>query len=243
MAFALLAAGASLLGGYMASRGAKKAAKQQAEGQRENIKFQREMADRAYQNAERAYDLTKPYANAGQNYLEMYGQNTGLYGQEGQQTALDRYKNSPSYSLLQDVISKSTNDMAGAMASQGLFKSGAYGKELASHLAPIVLGDYYKNLATIGSGVDIGQRAVDTGQRALTLGSQTSMQAGQSIGNALSNLGAINASGTVGSTNAMVGGINNALAGYGQAAGYGAQSGGYPLQYDPTWSNTRTSYL
>ena len=229
MAFALLAAGASLLGGYMASRGAKKAAKQQAEGQRENIKFQREMADRAY-------GLAQPYINQGKNYLEMYGQNTGVYGQEGQQTALERYKSSPSYALLQDVIAKSTGEMEGAMASQGLFKSGAYGKELASHLSPIVLGDYYKNLAAIGSGVDMGQRGAQ-------IGSGVSMQAGQNIGNALSNLGAINASGTVGSTNAMVGGINNALAGYGQAAGYGAQSGGYPLQYDPTWSNTRTSYL
>ena len=225
MVFPLIAAAVTAGSTMYAANQAKKSAKMQAKGIDKNIAFQKEQADRAY-------EMNRPFIDAGKGYLDIYNNMMGLGGQEGQQSALDLYRSGPSYSLLQDLTRQISGDVAGTMAANGLLRSGAYGNELLGRLSPTILNDYYKYQSGVGSGVDMGRMAA--GQAA-----GQAMQHGRNVGQAYSDQGTVNAAGAMGQANAIQQGTQNLLGIYANQAG--RQSAGYPLQYDPTWSNTTTT--
>lgn len=226
MAFGMIAA--SLVTGAIGAYSANKASKRQAAGIQADIDFRKKQANRALV-------LHEPYMDAGKDYLGIYSNMMGLNGQEGSQSALDRYKNTPSYQLMQEAVGKSTTDVQGAMAANGMLGSGAYGKELMDHISPTILNDYYRYQTGIGSGVDMGRQATGAATGVM-------QNTAQGVGNALSRQGAAEASGIVGGNNAMQKGFQNAMSSY--MWNQGRQDGAaYPLQYDPTWGNTTTGYL
>ena len=201
MVFSLLAAGASLLGGTAGVIGSKKAAGSQKKFMKEGLQWQ------------------QPYAIHGKNYLGMLGATYGMEGvEETQEDALERYKSSPSYALLQDVINQTTENVKGAHAASGTLASGSFGKDLAGHLAPITLNDYYNYIKGMQTGALTGQNSANRMTQGLT------------------DIGTVKASGIMGATNAIQGGIENALGSYAHYSGRNAGSA-YPLQYDPSWSN------
>ena len=167
----------------------------------------------------------------------MYADMMGMNGQTGAQSALDKYKMSPSYQLLQDAVGQSTEQVKATMAANGMLDSGAYGKELMGHISPTILGDYYRYQTGIGSGVDMGRAATGAATGVI-------QNTSTGVGNALSRYGTAQASGYVGANNAIQGGIKNAMSAYMWDQGRNAVgAGGYPLQYDPNWGQSSMSIM
>ena len=235
----IIGAGASLLGGYMASQGAQSAANAQAGAANKAYKLQREMW---LKNLE----LNAPFREAGltaQNrlldYLGLSG-NTGAagYGEGAQPFTMANFKADPGYAFRMSEGLKALD--ANAAARGGLISGNAlraaedYGQNLASGEYTNAFNRYY---AERNAKLNPLQSLLGVGQSS----SQALGSAGQNYasnaGNDIMAGGAARASGYLGGANAWnqaLGGASNALTRgftnsymYGQNNPYSYGAGGY----------------
>jgi hypothetical protein len=172
-------AGASLIGGAIASNGAKKASKAQAQS-----------ADAATAEQKRQYDISRAEDNLG--YLNQL--NSGDYS---------RFTNSPDY---QYGLDEMTKNMDRSAASRGRLYSGGYGEDFGKAMqgyATTNYNNYYNRLSNLAG---VGQTAATN---LGTLGSNYATNAGNSMmaaGNARAS-GYANQSNVWGQTANQLGGL------------------------------------
>jgi hypothetical protein len=235
----IIGAGASLLGGYMASQGAQSAADAQARSAKKAQELQREMW---LKNLE----LNAPFRAAGlkaQNslldYLGLSGR-TGAegYGEGAQSFTMDKFKADPGYAFRMSEGLKALD--ANAAARGGLISGNAlraaedYGQNAASGEYQNAFNRYYAErnakLNPLQSLLGVGQSASQA------LGSAGQNYATNAGGDIMAG-GAARASGYLGGANAWnqaLGGVGNALSRgmvnsymYGQNNPYSYGAGGY----------------
>lgn len=232
----IIGAGASLLGGAMASSAASKAADAQAGAANKAAKLQREMW---LKNLE----LNAPFREAGltaQNRLLDYlglSKNTGAagYGEGAQPFTMAKFQADPGYSFRMSEGLKALD--ANAAARGGLISGNAlraaedYGQNLASNEYTNAFNRYYAERnaklnplqSLLGGGQTASQALGSAGQNYAT-NAGTDINAG----------GAARASGYLGGANAWnsaLGGVGNALSrGMANSYLYG-QGGGSPYTY------------
>jgi hypothetical protein len=196
-------AGASLIGGAIASNGAKKASKAQAQS-----------ADAATAEQKRQYDISRadqmPWLNAGKDNLGYLNQlNSGDYS---------RFTNSPDYKYGLDEMTKNMDRSA---ASRGRLYSGGYGEDFGKAMqgyATTNYNNYYNRLSNLAG---VGQTAA---QNLGGLGANYANNAGQNMmaaGNARAS-GYQNQSNAWGNAFNQVGGLAaNYFGGQPSSSGFG----------------------
>ena len=203
VAAAAIAAGGSLLGGYMASRGAKSAAEQQAASQAKSMALQKEMFD--IQNEQQ-----KPYREAGYSALrDIAGMKPYLTQQFTPQdfaAGID-----PGYAWRLQQGQRAAQQQANV--GSGLLSGNTLGglQDYTQGQASQEYGNAFNRFQTQRSNIYNTLASIaGLGQTAANVGSQTAMSAGQSMGQNLANIGSAQAAGTVGSANALAGGFQSA---------------------------------
>ena len=227
---AAIAAGGSLLGGYMAGQGAKSAAAQQAASQAQAMALQKEMFDIQQEQQ-------KPYREAGYSALgDIAGMKpylTQKFGQEEFQAGID-----PSYNFrLQQGNLETTNlanrsgGLIGGNALQGLtnYGQGAASQEFqnAFNRFQTQRGNIYNTLAGI-AGI---------GQTAQKQTSDLAQNTAGNIGQATIGIGNAMAGGQIGAANALSGGFQGAGNSYMLSNLLASKGGAPPSNYGVAPSN------
>jgi hypothetical protein len=213
---AMIGAGASLVGGYMASKGAGDAARTQSEAAVRAAQIQKEMFDEQQR-------MSAPYREAGvtgQNRLmELLGLggNTGAagYGKYAQDFGMSDFQADPGYAFRLSEGQKALDRQAaarGGLISGGALKAAArYGQDMGSQEYGNAYNRYQTNrtnqLAPLGSLMSSGQAAAagaaaNAGTYGANAGNLT-MQGGQAI-----------AAGQLGQGNTFNNAINSAATAY-----------------------------
>jgi len=216
IAAAAIGAGGALLGGYVASRGAKSAARTQADAASQAGAIQK-------QQYEQQMALQEPYRQAGltgQNRLmELMGLggNTGAagYGKYAKDFSMADYQADPGYAfrLNEGMKQLAGTARAGGGAVSGRTMMGAqnYAQGLASQEYGNAFNRYQQNrtnqLQSLGNLMSSGQaaasnQAANAGQYGSNVGN-TYMAAGQAIG-----------AGQLGAANTLAGGLGTAASAY-----------------------------
>jgi hypothetical protein len=206
---ALIGGGATLLGGYMASQGAKDAAGTQAAAADRSAVLQKEMFDKQM-------ELNKPYREAGitgQNRLmELLGLggNTGAagYGKYGRDFSMADYQADPGYAFRlsegQKALDRSAAARGGLISGGALRAATRYGQDMGSQEYGNAYNRYQTNrtnqLQPLGS-------LMTSGQNAAAGAGAAAGQYGANAGNLMMQGGQAIAAGQLGVGNT----INNAL--------------------------------
>ncbi len=206
---ALIGGGATLVGGYMASQGAKDAANTQAAAADRSAVLQKEMFDKQM-------ELNKPYREAGitgQNRLmELLGLggNTGAagYGKYGRDFSMADYQADPGYAFRlsegQKAIDRSAAARGGTQSGAALRAATRYGQDMGSQEYGNAYNRYQTNrtnqLQPLGS-------LMTSGQNAAAGAGAAAGQYGANAGNLMMQGGQAIAAGQLGVGNT----INNAL--------------------------------
>jgi len=197
---ALIMGGASILGGIMGGKGAKKAAKAQVQMGREALALQ----DRMFQQGRE--DLA-PWRQAGGQAI---GQGLAML-QPGY-----NHTTSPGY---QFRFGEGQRAVEGSAASRGMLMSGGTLKDLTRFgqgVAAQDFNDQFNRTMSVASG----------GQQAATSSANAGMQMGQMGSQTLGQIGAARASGYAGQNQAMQGTLGNLMSIYGMGGFGGGPSGG-----------------
>lgn len=193
---ALIGAGASLLGGFMSSRSAKKAAQAQLQAAREANQLQKYMFDTS-----RADML--PWLDAGKSALSTYmGQLDGT----GDPNA---FKATPGYDWR---VKEGEKSVTSNLSALGMKNSGKALKALETFrqgIASEEYGNWMNRLAGVSG----------TGQQTSNSMAGYSANAANSMAGTIQDAGAARASGYAGSSNALTQGFNSAANFIGQAVG------------------------
>lgn len=237
---AVIGAGASLIGGAMASSAAERASNAQASASDRAANLQKESADKAVALQREMYlknlELNAPFREAGltaQNrlldYLGLSGRTTAPgYGSATGNFTLDKFKADPGYAFRLSEGLKGLNANAavrgGLISGNAIKAATAYGQELGSQEYQNAFNRYYKERENMLTPL---QSLTGTSQTvSSTLGSSGQNYAGD-VTNTLSNYatraganyenaGAARASGYLGGAqawNSALGGVSNALSG------------------------------
>ena len=208
-------AGASLLGGYVASQGAKSAASTQADAARESGVLQKQMFDEQMR-------LQEPYRQAGltgQNKLmELLGLsgNAGAadYGKYGRDFSMADYKADPGYAFR---LSEGMKQLGHSASRGGLISGGTmkglqdYAQNSASQEYGNAFNRYQTNRANqlqpLGSLMSSGQAAASNQAGAAG-------QYGVNAGNTTMAAGNAYAAGQLGQANTLAGGLGTAASAY-----------------------------
>lgn len=235
---AIIGAGASLLGGAMASSAAERAAGAQASASEKAALLQKQSADKALALQKEMWlknlELNSPFREAGltaQNRLLDYlglSKNTGAagYGSATGGFTLDKFRADPGYAFRLSEGLKGLNANAavrgGLISGNALRAATAYGQEMASQEYQNAFNRYYKERdamlnplqSLMGAAQTASSELGRSGQNYASGASDTlgnyAMRAGQNYENA----GAARASGYLGGANAWnqaLGGVSNAL--------------------------------
>jgi hypothetical protein len=254
---AVIGAGASLIGGAMASSAAERASSAQASASDRAAQLQKETADKAIALQKEMYlknlELNAPFREAGltaQNRLLDYlglSKNTSApgYGSATGNFTLDKFKADPGYAFRLSEGLKGLNANAavrgGLISGNAIKAATAYGQELGSQEYQNAFNRYYKERENMLTPL---QSLTGTSQTvSSTLGSSGQNYAGD-VSNTLSNYatraganyenaGAARASGYLGGANAWnqaLGGATNALT-RGMTNAYMYGSGASPYSY------------
>jgi hypothetical protein len=206
---------ASIIGGFIGARSAKKAAKAQLQAQREQMELVREGQGKA----EGLLGFGAQYRPALQQLMNL----NGLGGGQAQQDAYGAFQQSPAYQFNFEQgmggLNRSAAAKGGSMSGRTLMDAQKFGQGLASN----EFGGYYSRLNDLyGSQLGTARNLA---------GSYTGTAA--SLADIAGKGGDARANGYINSGNAWTG----ALQGVANAASYGL--GGFEGQRDPTQSSYR----
>jgi hypothetical protein len=181
---AAIGAGSQIFGGMQAAKGAKKAAKVQA------------------QQYEESKAMLAPYRAAGEGALSTYNNAVGLGGREAQQKFYDDFQTDPGWEAANEFGAKTVDDRY-RLSGQG---GGNVRAALYDYGQKNLLSAYNTRLSQLGG-------LVDTGRSAATGTAQMGQQSAVAQGNLLSQAGTLQGQGITGAGNALAGGLSN-LANY-----------------------------
>ena len=203
VAAAAIAAGGSLLGGYIAGQGAKSAAAQQAESQAQSMALQKQMFD--IQNEQQ-----KPYREAGYTAL---GDIAGMKPYLTQQFTPQDFAAGidPGYAWRLQQGQRAAQQQANV--GSGLLSGNTLGglQDYTQGQASQEYGNAFNRFQTQRSNIYNTLASIaGLGQTAVNQSGAAAMSAGQSMGQNLANIGTAQAAGTVGSANALAGGFQSA---------------------------------
>lgn len=199
---ALIGAGASLLGGVLGSRGAKKAGRLQHQAAMAGVDEQRRQFDTTRQ------DLM-PWLNVGQEALGGQGDLLGLNGGGVQASAIEALRNSP---LFQMIYGEGEEAILQNASATGGIRGGNTQRSLADFGGDTLARTIMMQLGQLGGLSGMGQ------QTGGALGNFGAQSAGN-IGNLLGQAGAARAGGALGSTAAWNAALNGAFRSLGPALG------------------------
>lgn len=194
-------AAATVVGGYIASEGAKSAAEEQADAAAAAT------AESASQFAATQESL-EPYEAAGEAALEQQLALTGLSGTEAQQAAFDAFAESPGQQYLREQQERALIRNASAVGGLGGGNVLTALQEQAAGIASTDYANYYNQLAGLSG----------TGQTAATDVATIGATAATSTAQSEADAAAARASGILGTSQAITTGISD-------LAGLAAQSG------------------
>lgn len=203
VAAAAIAAGGSLLGGYIAGQGAKSAAAQQAASQAQSMALQKQMFD--IQNEQQ-----KPYREAGYTAL---GDIAGMKPYLTQQFTPQDFAAGidPGYAWRLQQGQRAAQQQANV--GSGLLSGNTLGglQDYTQGQASQEYGNAFNRFQTQRSNIYNTLASIaGLGQTAVNQSGGAAMSAGQSMGQNLANIGTAQAAGTVGSANALAGGFQSA---------------------------------
>ena len=132
-----LGAGGSILGGQMAARGARDAARTQARG------IDRGIEESAGHYTE-AQNFLSPFATSGQRYGSLMDDIMGLNGPEAQARARQMYESNPSAALLGNVRDETFRRGMNTWAAAGGGNSGRAMEDMTRRMSDVTLNDYYR---------------------------------------------------------------------------------------------------
>jgi hypothetical protein len=194
LAAAGIAAGGSILGGITGGKGAKAAAKIQAQAVNNGIAEQRNEFNTIQSN-------NQPYMAAGTTGLDAVMNLLGLgsQGTTGQATAIANLKSSPlftsQYGQGLDALNQSLAATGGLRGGNGALSESNYGSSLLSSVIQNALGNY--------------SSLVNTGQAAASGTNGAAASSGAVISNLLTQQGNASASGVLGASNSFQNTLNS----------------------------------
>jgi len=218
----LISGGASLLGGIMGSRSAKKAAEMQAQSAREQLALQKSMYDETSARNRPFYD-SGIGANNRLATLLGTGGNVGdaEYGSMTNNFSMDDYLNNqdPSYNFMltegQKALNAQNAATGGAQSGAAMKAAARYGQDYAGTKYNEAFNRYQNNRSNLYNMLS-GQSAAGqaSANNTATAGQNYATGGGAAIG----NIGSANASGYMGSSNAYSSAISNAMNNYNNMA-------------------------
>jgi len=232
IAAAGIAAGGSLLGGYMAGQGAKSAAEQQAAGLRDSMAFQKQMFDIQQEQQ-------KPYREAGYSAL---GDIAGMKPYLTQQFTPQDFAAGidPGYAFRlqqgQRAAQQAANVGGGMLSGNTLAGLQDYTQGQASQ----EYGNAFNRFQTQRSNIFNTLASIaGLGQTATAASGAGALATGQNVGQTMANIGSAQAGGTIGQANALSSGIQSAGNAYMMAnllkpSGTGAMGTGAISSYVPS---------
>lgn len=235
---AMIGAGGALLGGYIASSGAKQAASTQADAATQAAAVQSQSSDKALALQEKLYNqqvgLQEPYRQAGltgQNRLmELLGLggNTGAanYGQYAQNFGMSDFQADPGYAFRLSQGQKALDQQAaargGLISGNALKAATGYGQDMASQEYQNAYNRYQQNrtnqLQPLGNLMASGQAAASNqGAAAGSYGANAGnliTGAGNAIAGGITGAGQATAAGQYGAANTFANALNTGISSY-----------------------------
>lgn len=200
----LIPASAPLLSGMLQSRGARKAADQQAAAAGAGIAEQQRQFDELRR-------LLQPYVDAGQPAMAQQQALLGLSGTGAQQQAISQIEGSP---LMQALMQQGENAMLQNASATGGLRGGNLQGALAQFRPAMLQQMIDQQYSRLGGFTTMGQNA------AAGVG-MAGMNTGQGISNLLQQQGAARAGGTLGSISPFTELLNMPMQFAGMQAGMG----------------------
>lgn len=194
----------SLIGGFLQSNAASKAAKQQASQFQQGLDYLKQT------NAQQRSDQYPFMIGGGQGlaaYLDALGHNGG----DGTQRALDQFQRGPGF---QSALNTGVQALDRSAASRGRLNSGRQGMDLMRFGEDLGNQRWESYLNQQFQLANLGQNA------AAGTGNVSANLAGQ-VNGAYGNLGTAQAAGTMGSANAWTGALNSLGTSLGSFSGQG----------------------
>ena len=187
-------AGATVVGGYMASKSASKAANSAANAQRDasNAQINAQIAEAGYQ-FDKIQELLSPYSQAGVKALGGQQDLLGLNGADAQKSAVEAINNSPT---MQALTQQGENSILQNASATGGLRGGNVQGALAQFRPQLLSQLIQQQYGNLGGLVSIGQNAAaGTGnaqqnasnQIINALGQQGAAQAGAALATGQAN--------------------------------------------------------
>jgi hypothetical protein len=217
VAAAAIVGGATLVGSYMQSQAAGKAADAYGRTAQQGIDYNKEM----YGNV---LGQNQPYMDLGQKGVNLYGQlaDTGYLTNQPSMNDLTRLMPNYQFGLNQGMgqLNSQINAAGGLISGNAIQGANQFAQGYAGNALNDAFNQYQVNRSNVVSNVNaltgVGQNA---NQTVANMAGGTSAN----VGNQLSSIGNAQASGIMGQANAYASGLNN-LSNY--AMLYGMRSGG-----------------
>lgn len=203
VAAAAIVGGATLVGGYLSSQAAGKAADQYGQQAERGLQYNREMFDKIN-------DQNAPYRALGENAATQYGNNinNGYFTAQPSMNDLTRLMPNYQFGLNQGIgqLGSQLNASGGAVSGNAIQGAQQFAQGYAGNALNDAFNQYQVNRSNVasnlGAGVQFGQNANTTTSNAATGSSANASNLYSSIGNA-------QAAGTMGQANAYSGALNN----------------------------------
>jgi hypothetical protein len=217
VAAAVIVGGASLIGGYMQSQAAGKAADQYGQTAERGLQYNREMFDKINeQNA--------PYRALGENAASRYGQfiDNGYFTQQPSMDDMTRLMPNYQFGLSQGMgaLNSQLNAAGGLVSGNAIQGAQQFAQGYAGNALTDAFNQFQANRSNVASNLGAG---VGFGQNANATTATAASGATANASNLLSSIGNAQAAGTMGAANAWASGLNN-ISNY--AMLYGMRSGG-----------------
>jgi hypothetical protein len=210
-------AGATLVGGYMQSQAAGRAADQYGQQAERGLQYNQQMFDKI--NAQNA-----PYRALGENAATRYGQfmDNGYFTQQPSMDDLTRLMPNYQFGLNQGMgaLNSQINAAGGAISGNAIQGAQQFAQGYAGNALTDAFNQFQVNRSNVASNLGAG---VGFGQNANATTATAASGATANASNLLSSIGNAQAAGTMGQANAYAGALNN-ISNY--AMLYGMRSGG-----------------
>jgi len=196
-------AGATLVGGYMSSQAAGRAADQYGQQAERGLQYNREMFDKI--NAQ-----NDPYRNLGENAAGQYGKmiDNGYFTAQPSMNDLTRLMPNYEFGLKQGFgqYNAGINAGGGLVSGNALQGQQQFAQDYAGNALQNAFNQYQVNRSNVASNLGAG---VGFGQQANTTTAAAATGAATNGTNLISSIGNAQAAGTMGQANAYAGGLNN----------------------------------
>ena len=200
---AAIVGGTALVGGFMQSQAAGKAADQYSQAAQQGLQYNKEMFDKI--NAQNA-----PYRTLGELGAGQYGNyiNNGYFTAQPSMDDLTRLMPNYQFGLQQGLgqFNAQMNAMGGAVSGNAIQGGQQFAQDYAGNALQNAFANYQTNRQNVASNLGA---ATGFGLNANQITAGAGTGAASNAGNLLSSIGNAQAAGTMGQANAYAGALNN----------------------------------